>query len=347
MINFLNDYSLTACPEIMEVLNKSMGKKYPGYLTDEHTKNAIKLIRNKIRNDEAEVQFLMGGTQTNLIAIAAFLRPHESVITPTTGHINIHETGAIEATGHKCVTVDTNDGKIYPDQLINKMEEKFWSKANIFEPIPKLVYISQTTELGTAYSKSEIIALKKVCEKYGLYLFVDGARLASAIACTDTDLEVYGKYTDAFYIGGNKNGALFGEALVIINDKLKDGIAHITKQRGGTMAKGWILGVQFERLLQDDLYYRNGKIANDRADLLRLGLSSLDAKFYVESESNQIFLIVKKELYEKLKEKVILEIFDIIDENNYIIRLVTSWATTKEEVEEFIKVYKDIVNNLQ
>lgn len=346
MINFLNDYSLTACPEIMEVLNNSVNEKYPGYLNDRHTKNAIKLIRERVRDNTAEVQFLMAGTQTNLIAISAFLRPHEAVITPATGHINVHETGAIEATGHKCIAIDTADGKLYPEHIINQMEKDSWSNAGILEVKPKLVYISQTTELGTAYSKTEIIALKEVCEKYGLYLFVDGARLASGIACTDADLEVYGKYTDAFYIGGNKNGALFGEALVILNDKLKEDIGYISKQRGGILAKGWILGIQFERMFQDDLYERNGRKANEMSDLLRDGLSKLGAKFYTESYSNQTFVLVSKDIYSGIKEKVIFETVNVVDDN-FVIRLVTSWATTKKEVEEFIKVYKDIVNNLQ
>lgn len=346
MINFLNDYSYTACPEIMEVLNNSMGKKFPVYLTDEHTQNAIKLIRQRVNNDTAEVQILMAGTQTNLIAIAAFLRPHEAVITPTTGHINVHETGAIEATGHKCITIDTIDGKLYPKFIEKYMDKAAWSNAGILEVKPKLVYISQTTELGTAYSKAELKALKEVCDKYNLYLFVDGARLGSALACTDTTLEDYGKYTDAFYIGGNKNGALFGEALVIINDKLKEDIGYISKQRGGIMAKGWILGIQFERLLQDDLFERNGKHANDMSDLMRDELSKLEAKFYTNSNSNQTFLEVNKKIYTQLKEKVIFETVEY-NKDNYVIRLVTSWATTKEEVFELIKVYKDIINNLQ
>lgn len=345
MINFLNDYSLTACPEIMEVLNNSMNEKFPVYLNDKHTYNAIRLIREKIKDNTAEVQLLMVGTQTNLIAVSAFLRPHEGVITPTTGHINVHETGAIEATGHKCIAIDTQDGKLYPKDIINQMERASWSNAGILEVKPKLVYISQTTELGTTYSKTEIVALKKVCEKYGLYLFVDGARLASAIACTDTHLEIYGKYTDAFYIGGNKNGALFGEALVILNDKLKEDIGYISKQRGGILAKGWILGLQFERMFQDDLYERNGRKANQMSDLLRDGLLKLGAKFYTESHSNQTFIIVSKDIYSRLKEKVIFETVDEI-EDDYVIRLVTSWATTRKEVEELIKVYKDTLNNL-
>lgn len=346
MINFLNDYSYTASPEIMEVLNNSVDKKYPGYLADEHTQNAIKIVRERVNDDTAQVQFLMGGTQTNLIAIAAFLRPHEAVITPTTGHINVHETGAIEATGHKCITIDTRDGKLYPELIVKYMDKPAWSNAGILEVKPKLVYISQTTELGTTYSKQELKDLREVCDKYGLYLFVDGARLGSALACTDTTLEDYGKYTDAFYIGGNKNGALFGEALVIINDKLKEDIGYISKQRGGIMAKGWILGIQFERLLQDDLFERNGKHANDMSDLMRDELSKLGAKYYTESHSNQTFLEINKEIYTRLKEKVIFETVEAI-EDYFVIRLVTSWATTKEEVFELVEVYKDIINNLQ
>ena len=346
MINFLNDYSYTACPEIMQVLNDSMYKKYPGYLTDEHTKNAIKIIRKKVKDETAEVQLLMGGTQTNLIAIAAFLRPHEAVITPITGHINVHETGAIEATGHKCITIDTRDGKLYPNLIVEYMDKPAWSNAGILEVKPKLVYISQTTELGTTYSKEELKALRNICDKYGLYLFVDGARLGSALACTDTTLEDYGKYTDAFYIGGNKNGALFGEALVILNDKLKEDIGYISKQRGGIMAKGWILGVQFERLLQDDLFEKNGTKANEMSDLIRDELSKLGANFYTKSHSNQIFLEINQEIYAKLKEKVIFETVESI-EDYFIIRLVTSWATTKEEVFEFVELYKEIINNLQ
>lgn len=346
MINFLNDYSYTACPEIMEVLNNSVDKKYPGYLTDEHTENAIRIIRERVKDTTAEVQLLMGGTQTNLIAIAAFLRPHEAVITPTTGHINVHETGAIEATGHKCVTIDAEGGKLNSKLIDEFMNRRSLLNPGIHDVKPKLVYISQTTELGTTYSKQELKDLREVCDKYGLYLFVDGARLGSALACTDTTLEDYGKYTDAFYIGGNKNGALFGEALVIINDKLKEDIGYISKQRGGIMAKGWILGIQFERLLQDDLFERNGKHANDMSDLMRDELSKLGAKYYTESHSNQTFLEINKEIYTKLKEKVIFETVEAI-EDYFVIRLVTSWATTKEEVFELVEVYKDIINNLQ
>ncbi len=341
MISFVNDYSENACPEILEALKKTNYEGNSAYSSDSHSDLAAKFIRKKINREDAEIQVLMGGTQANLIAFSAFLRPHEAVIAVRTGHICVHETGAIESTGHKCIEIDGFEGKVTSDDIRKVCAPQHWDHAGILTVKPKMVYISQSTEIGTVYSEKELRELKDTCKKFNLLLYCDGARLSSALDCSDVSLPVLAELCDAFYIGGTKNGALFGEAMVIINPELKTDFRYIAKQRGGMLAKGWLLGLQFEILMQNGLYEKNGKHANRMAAILRDGLKKLGFKFSVESSSNQQFPIFPNYILEELSNDFSWEVINIFDKNNTEIRLVTSWATQEESVKAFLKRVKE------
>lgn len=337
MISFVNDYSENAFPEVIEAILRTNLEGNPAYTNDPHTENAASLIRGKIRNEQALIQLLMGGTQTNLIAAAAFLRPHEAVITVRSGHICVHETGAIESTGHKCLEVEGAEGKIRPEDVERVCGPQNWDHAGVLTVKPRMVYISQSTERGTVYSRQELQALRQVCDRYGLLLYCDGARLSSALDCSDVTLPDLAALCDAFYIGGTKSGALFGEAMVIINDSLKPDFQYIAKQRGGLLAKGWLLGLQFEVLMQDGLFESCGRIANREAMRLKAGLDRLGIPFSVNSPSNQQFYIFPGWLLEKLNRDYAWEVISRPDPAHTEIRLVTSWATKPEDVDRFIR----------
>lgn len=344
MIRFVNDYSENACPEILEELIKTNLEGNPGYSGDAHSAMARKLIRRKIQCDTADVQVLCGGTQTNLIAAAAFLRPHEAIIAVHTGHICVHETGSIESTGHKCIEVDGIDGKVTPEDVDEVCGPQHWDHAGILVVKPRMVYISQSTEVGTVYSLEELRKLREACDRYDLLLFCDGARLASALDCSDATLPDMAKYCDAFSIGGTKNGALFGEALVIVNPALQPEFRYIAKQRGGMLAKGWLLGLQFEVLMRDGLFERVGIHENRMAHRLKEGLDALGIPFSVESFSNQLFYIFPNEILSQLEGDYDWETINTVDADHTEIRLVTSWATQPEQVDQFLaslrKLYK-------
>lgn len=343
MYYFTNDYSENACPEILEKLIETNYERNFAYSNDKHSRAAEKLIREKIKCPNAEVQIMSGGTQTNLIAIAAFLRPHEAVITTEKGHIFEHETGAIESTGHKCIAVKGRDGKLFPEDIRKVCGPQHWDNAGILQVKPKMVYISNSTELGTVYTTDELRALRKICDEYNLLLYMDGARLGMALACTDVTYSLLPEIFDAFYIGGTKNGALFGEALVIVNDSLKDEFRYIAKQRGGMLAKGWILGIQFEVLMTDDLYINNGKHANRIAMILKKGLQELNIPFAVDSPTNQQFPIFDNSVLQKLKSDFTWETIDEIDEEHTEVRFVTSWATEEESVYQLLTAIKKVL----
>ena len=285
----------------------------------------------------ASLHFLTGGTQTNQTALAAFLlRPHWSVISADTGHICVHETGAIEATGHKINHVKTPDGKLTPALI----EEVLIFHEDEHYVLPKAIYISNSTETGLIYTKAELQALRKCCDEHGLYMYLDGARMAMALTCEDNDLtfEDFPKLCDAFYIGGTKCGALFGEALVIINEELKPDMRFLIKQRGGLLAKGRLLGVQFEALLADDLYLQLGAHANRLAKKLADGIAAKGYEFEIPPQTNLIFPLIPKELEAELREKVMYETWPVVTDTHQAIRLVTSWGTTEEEVDEFLQL---------
>jgi len=338
--SFRNDYSEGAHSRILNALVETNLEQTEGYSTDFYTEKAIDLLKKKIDCEDVDIHLLVGGTQVNLTAISAFLRPHQAAIGADTSHINCHETGAIEATGHKVITMKTDDGKLTVD-LVQKVVDTHTDEHMVQ---PKLVYISDSTEVGTLYTKSELEQLHKCCRKNNLLLYLDGARLGSALVSEENDLTLADitKLVDAFYIGGTKNGALFGEALVICNNALKENFRYFIKQKGGLLAKGRLLGIQFEELFKDDLYFDIARHANKMAILLKDALREKGYKFLTDSSTNQQFPILSNDIVEKLSEKYSFNIERVIDKENTAIRLVTSWATNEANVLEFIEDLKNI-----
>lgn len=338
MYSFKNDYSEGAHPRILETMMKTNIEQSVGYGEDEYSREAIEFIKKRINRNDVDVHFLVGGTQTNLISIGAFLRPHEAVISPCTGHVLVHETGAIEATGHKIISMPSKDGKIKAQDIM----EAVGAHTDEHMVKPKLVYISNPTEIGTIYKKSEIEEISKVCKERNLLLYVDGARLGSALCSKENDMDISDmtQLVDAFYIGGTKGGALMGEALVICNDNLKSDFRFHIKQRGGMFAKGRILGIQFWELFRDNLYFDLANHANSMAGILTEGIKSAGYRFMIESGTNQIFPVFPNKLIEKLGKNYGFYIWEKVDRDYSSIRLVTSWATKVEEVEKFIKDLK-------
>ncbi|WP_294184395.1 low specificity L-threonine aldolase [uncultured Clostridium sp.] len=342
MYSFKNDYSEGAHPRILNALMESNLKQTEVYGEDYYTKKAIKLLKQRIKRNDIDIHLLSGGTQTNLTAISAFLRPYEAAIAANTGHIFVHETGAIEATGHKVISIKVNDGKLSPSRIepvLNTHGDEHMVK-------PRLVYISDPTEMGSIYTKNEIQQLSKFCIKNGLLLYVDGARLGSALCSEENDIELsdLGRLVDSFYIGGTKNGALIGEALVICKDSLKENFRFYIKQKGALLAKGRLLGIQFLELFKDNLYFNLAKHSNEMANLLKNGISKLGYKFFTYSSSNQIFPIIPNKLIKKLQDKYSFCIWKKIDDNNSFIRLVTSWATKEDSVLAFIEDMKNFIS---
>lgn len=337
MYSFKNDYSEGAHPNILNAMLKHNSSQEEGYGGDKHTGNAIAAIRNLVGDATADVHLLSGGTQTNLIAISSFLRPHEACITATSGHIATHETGAIEATGHKLLTVDTTSGKLTPELIAPVLVEHH------FEHMvkPRLVYISNPTELGTVYTKPELRELHSFCKDNNLLIYMDGARVGAAITCMEAELTMAEMYamTDALFIGGTKNGALLGEALVIGNQHLQEDVRYLIKQRGGLLAKGRVLGIQFEELFRDNLYFDLAKQANEMAQYMVSELKSAGCSFWIDSPTNQIFPIITNSVVEELQTKFEFYVWAKVDDERSAIRLVTSWATPESAVKEFVEVY--------
>lgn len=335
MYSFTNDYSEGAHPKILEALMNTNLTQHTGYSLDTHTAHAIRLIRQEIQQQDADIHLIVGGTQTNLITISTALRPYQAVISAATGHINVHETGAIEATGHKVIAIPTEHGKLTPALVQTALD--FHTDEHMVQP--KMVYISNTTEIGTQYTKAELEALHHFCRQNQLYLFLDGARLGSALTSPVNDLTLsdLATLTDVFYIGGTKNGALFGEALVICNDDLKPDFRFMIKQRGAMLAKGWLLGIQFEELFQNHLFYDMAAHANEMAGRLKQALTDKGYAFASDSCSNQLFPILPNDLVDALNKDFTFNIDRKWDDSHTVIRLVTSWATTKEGVEALIQ----------
>lgn len=345
MISFKNDYSEGAHPRVLEALIKTNLEQTDGYGEDPYTLEAYELIKEKIQCRDCDVRFIVGGTQTNMLVISHILRPHQSVISAETGHINGHETGAIEATGHKVELVPAPEGKLTPE-LVKSILDKHTDAHNVE---PKMVYISNPTEIGTLYKKAELEALYNFCKENGLYLFMDGARLASALTSEYNDIELsdYPKFTDVFYIGGTKCGALFGETAVFVNKNLFEGFQYAIKQRGALLAKGRMLGLQFGELFRDNLYYEIGQHSNDMAMMLKKCFEDNGFKFMAESYSNQQFPILPNKITAELDNKYKYTFTEKYDEESSVIRFVTSWGTKKENVEEFIRDFNEICKNMR
>jgi threonine aldolase len=334
MFNFKNDYSEGAHPKILNALLSTNLEQTEGYGEDCYSVQAISLLQQLIGRTDIDIHLLAGGTQTNLTALSAFLRPHEAAIAAHTGHILVHETGAIEATGHKILSLATNDGKIGPADIQTVLD----THTDEHMVKPKLVYISNPTEIGTIYTKSELEQLSSFCRERDLYLYIDGARLGSALCVKESGLCLadLGKLVDAFYIGGTKNGALLGEALVICTEALKPEFRFHMKQKGALLAKGRVLGLQFRELFQDNLYFQLAQHANDMAALLRQAIQTAGFTFLTQSPTNQIFPILPHWLIEKLQQNYAFYIWSKVDVEHSAIRLVTSWATPPAAVQAFI-----------
>ena len=334
MLNFRNDYSEGAHPTILEAMRQNNLTPVIGYGMDEYCAHAAAMIRERFGCPSADVHFLVGGTQTNLTMIASALRPYEAVICADTGHINVHETGAIESTGHKVLTVPKEDGKLTPADVLSVVRSH--PDAHLVKP--RMVYISQSTEVGTVYTRHELEALRAVCDRQNLLLYLDGARLASGMTAEDCDLipaDLH-RLCDAFYIGGTKNGALFGEALVLVNDALKPDFRYMIKNRGAMLAKGWLLGMQFEGLFTGDLYFTLGRHANAMAARLRDGLIAKGYELAYPSTTNQVFAVLDKDQIFELTTEAAFEFTKNWDATHDVVRFVTSWATKAEDVDAML-----------
>ena len=338
MYSFKNDYSEGAHPNILKALMETNMEQIEGYGEDKYSLEAIKLLKQKLGSDDIDIHMLSGGTQTNLTAISAFLRPHEEVISANTGHVLVHETGAIEATGHKVISMKVEDGKLKPIHIKMALDEH--TDEHMVKP--KMVYISNPTEIGSIYKKCELEDLSNFCRSNNIILYVDGARLGSALCSKENDIKLSDlpKLVDAFYIGGTKNGALLGEALVICKDSLKEDFRFHIKQKGGLLAKGRLIGIQFLELFKDDVFFDLAKHANFMAEKLNIGISNCGYKFLTHSPSNQIFPILPNGVIETIEEKYSFYVWQKIDKDNSAIRLVTSWATREDAVNDFIEDLK-------
>lgn len=335
MIYFNNDYSEGAHPKILEKLAETNMEQTSGYGQDEYCKQAAEKIKELCGNNELDVHFLVGGTQTNLTVIAAVLRTFQGVIGAETAHINVHETGAIESCGHKVLALPSSDGKITAQQVDEYYQAHVNDESHEHTVCPKMVYISQPTELGTLYTKSELQEISNVCRKNRLFLFVDGARLGYGLAAkgNDVTLQDMAEYADVFYIGGTKVGALFGEAVVIKNDYIKEDFRYVMKQKGGMLAKGRLLGIQFLALFEENLYMELSEHADRMADRLRETFDELKVPYLVENTTNQIFPILPDEVLEELKKKFAFSYMNRVDAGHSAVRFCTSWATKEENVE--------------
>ncbi|WP_372362077.1 low specificity L-threonine aldolase [Xanthomonas sp. NCPPB 1325] len=330
-ISFRNDYSEGAHPRLLQAVAQASAEQHAGYGIDRLSARAVELIRTAVAQPHADVHLLVGGTQTNLIAISAFLRPHQAVIAVEAGHIATHETGAIEATGHKVLTVPALHDKLTPALIAPVLEVH----SNEHMVQPRLVYISDSTESGTIYTHAELDALSRFCRANDLLLYLDGARLGAALTANgnDLDLPTIAALTDAFYIGGTKNGALLGEALVIVNPALQADLRYLIKQRGALLAKGMVLGSQFAALFEDGLFFELAAHANAMAQRLRAGLLAAGAQFTSDSPTNQQFIAVSAQHTTQLAQRYDFERWEVRADGSHVIRFVTSWATTPEAVD--------------
>ncbi|MFE6073850.1 threonine aldolase family protein [Paenibacillus sp. NPDC057886] len=349
MIRFECDYNEGAHERILQRLISTNMEQTSGYGTDAHCDRARSLIRQACENEQADVHFLVGGTQTNTTVIASILRPYQGVIAATSGHIAVHETGAIEATGHKVITVPSEDGKITSDQ-VKAVYDAHWNDASPEHCVqPGMVYISQPTENGTMYSKAELQALFDVSQLCGLPFFIDGARLGYALASRNCDMTLadLARLCDVFYIGGTKIGALMGEAVVILNDKLKPDFRYMIKQKGGLLAKGRLLGIQFETLFEDGLYLEISQHAVDMAMLIHDSLAEQGITFLYDSPTNQQFPILPDDLLQDLRSRYSFTFWEKVSDTHSVVRFCTSWATQRENVDSLIRNISQGLNKLK
>ena len=345
MILFHNDYSEGCHEKVLEALVRTNMEQTPGYGEDEYCTSAADKVRDCCETQALAVHFLVGGTQANLTVITAGLRPHQGVLCADSGHINVHETGAIEATGHKVLWLPSKDGKITAEQVQSYVDAHWTDPSYEHTVQPKMVYISNPTEWGTLYSREELRALHDTCEKNRLYLFMDGARLGYGMAAFQLQklsMHDLSWMCDAFTIGGTKVGALFGEAVVISNLDLAEDFRYIMKQRGGMLAKGRLLGVQFDALFTDNLYFEISRHAIKMADILLEKFKELGVEFAFTPQTNQLFPILPKAVREKLAENYTFIEMDWVDDDKRVCRFCTSWATTEDNVRKLCADLEEI-----
>ncbi len=339
MISFESDYITGAHPYVLRKMIETNESAQPGYGADEYCESAKRKIREAVGIDSADVEFIAGGTQTNAIVISTMLSDHEGVIAAVTGHINAHEAGAIEYTGHKVIPLPHRNGKIDPVQLRKYLEDYYADESYEHMVFPGMVYISHPTEYGTLYTKKELTELSEVCRRYGMPLYLDGARLAYALMSNNTDVTIndIAKLCDVFYIGGTKAGALCGEAVVFTrNNKPKHFLTSV-KKRGALLAKGRLLGVQFDALFTDGLFFRIGRHAIEKAERLKKIFSDHGIKTFIDSDTNQQFPILDNEKMSELRKKIDFCFWEKYDENHTVVRFATCWSTTDADLDELDK----------
>ena len=337
--SFRNDYSELVAPEILQALSRVGSKQLGPYGDDEYTIRARELIRDKIKNPHAGVYFVGSGTHANLIVISSLLRPIEAAIAPDSGHISLFETGAIEATGHKVCNVKNHDGKL----SVKDIEDVVVAHYDEHMVRPRLVYISQSTEHGTIYKKAELEEISRYCRNNGLFLFVDGARLASAMCSSACDITYseFASLVDAFVMGGTKNGMLFGDAIVVCKEELSRDFRYYIKQRGAMFSKGAAIGAQFEAMIRDGLYEKFAQRANKTAAILADGIKALGYEFLYPFETNQVFPIFPVKTLEQLQQKYDFYEWEKLGDKSAA-RLIASWATPPEKAEEFLELLKTL-----
>ena len=337
-LNFACDYARGAYPDILRRMTETNGIKTAGYGFDGISESARNRIRKACGCENAAVEFLVGGTQTNAVMIDALLRSYQGVIAAETGHISVHEAGAVEANGHKVLVLPHQYGKLSAGDVEQYLEDYYQDENHDHMVMPGMVYLSQPTEYGTLYSGAELRAFRKVCDTYKIHLYVDGARLAYALSCPENDVTLrdLAALCDAFYIGGTKCGALFGEALVIPEPEKVPHLFTMIKQHGALLAKGRLLGIQFDELFREDLYMKIGEPAIRAAAAIRTALRGKGYRLCFESPTNQVFVVIENEALKILGEKVEYGFWEKYDDNHTVIRLATDWGTTESETAALI-----------
>ncbi len=336
MLSFQCDYAEGALEEILEKLVATNRESSPGYGADEYSSRAKKKIKAACACPQGDVYFVTGGTEANQVVISSMLAPYEGVLSAETGHINVHESGAIEATGHKVLALPHSDGKVAAADVKAYLERFYGDETYEHMVFPGMVYISHPTEYGTLYSLAELEALSTVCRDANIPLYMDGARLGYGVMSSGTDVTMadVARLCDVFYIGGTKVGALFGEAIVFTQNNTPKHFMTLIKQRSALLAKGRMLGIQFDVLFTDDLYFKASRHAIQMADKLRSALREKGYEFFIDSPTNQLFVVMENDKLDALKKSVNVSTWEKKDENHTVVRFVTSWATEEAAIEQ-------------